>query len=118
MKKTLLPVIASLLAVVASTAYAQQQPPARRQGDAQRQDTGTAVTYRGCLTKGTQPQQYNLADEQSGHNVTFSGSPVLDNYVNQTVEISGEVVDNGGQQSFRAHSLRPVAATCKTAAQK
>ena len=43
------------------------------------------MTFTGCLTKGTQAEEYVLVDK-SGEKLTFAGSSKLDSYVSQTVD--------------------------------
>jgi hypothetical protein len=111
MRKALTCIIASFLLGVGTLGYAQQQPPARQ--EAQRpQDEGAPLTLRGCLTKGSQSQQYIVADERSGQKIAFAASSKLDSYVNQTVEISGRVVDRGGDKSFQPESVKSISSSC------
>src|SRR4051812_14264352 len=110
MKKALTCTIASLLLSVGTLGYAQQGPA---QQESQRpQDDGAQVTLKGCLTKGSQSQQYVVADERSGDKIAFAGSSKLDNYVNQTVEIAGRVVDRGGDKTFQPQSVKSVSSSC------
>jgi hypothetical protein len=110
MKKALTCTIACFLLSVGTLGYAQQ-PPAQQ--DSQRpKDEGAPMTLKGCLTKGSQPQQYIVADEKSGEKVAFAASSKLDSYVNQTVEISGKVVDRGGDKSFQPQSVKSISSSC------
>jgi hypothetical protein len=110
MKKALTCTIASLLLSVGTLGYAQQSPA---QQDSQRpQDGGAQVTLKGCLTKGSQSQQYVVADQSSGDKIAFAGPSKLDSYVNQTVEVSGKVVDRGGDKTFQPQSVKSVSSSC------
>jgi hypothetical protein len=80
----------------------------------QQQDQDTSATLRGCLTKGADAQQYIVADEGTGQKVAFAGPSKLDNYVNRTVEITGQVVEKGGQKSFQPQSIKSVAPSCNS----
>src|SRR5262245_51409148 len=104
MKNILVRISATLVLSLGGLSCAQdnpttQQPPAQREGQ-RNQDEGTPVTVRGCLTKGSQAQEYVVADERSGEKVSFAGSAKLDSYVNQTVEITGQIVERGGEKVF------------------
>ena len=117
MKKILVCLSATLLMSVGALSYAQDNPPAQPspgQQDRQRsQDNGTPATIRGCLLKGSTAQEYVVADEKSGEKVSFAGSAKLDNYVNQTVEVTGQVVERDGGKAFQPQAIKSVAATCK-----
>jgi hypothetical protein len=76
------------------------------------------MTLKGCLTKGSQSQQYVVADERSGEKIAFAGSAKLDNYVNQTVEVSGKVVDRGGDKTFQPQSIKAIASSCNATQKK
>jgi hypothetical protein len=116
MKKALTCTIAALLLGVGTLGYAQQQPAPQ---ESQRpQDDGAPLTLKGCLTKGSQSQQYVVADDRSGEKVAFAGSSKLDSYVNQTVEISGRVVDRGGDKTFQPQSIKTVSSSCNAAGKK
>jgi hypothetical protein len=103
----------TLLFSVGALTYAQDNPPARQPPPAARE--GTPATIRGCLTKGTQAQEYVVADEKSGEKVSFGGPSKLDNYVNQTVEVTGQTVERGGEKAFQPEAIKSVASTCKSA---
>ena len=116
MKKALTFTIASLLLSVGTLGYAQQNPA---QQESQRpQDEGAQLTLKGCLTKGSQSQQYVVADDRSGEKVAFAGSSKLDSYVNQTVEISGRVVDRGGDKTFQPQSIKSISSSCNATQKK
>ena len=102
MKKSLTCTIASLLLSVGTLGYAQQSPA---QQESQRpQDEAAQLTLKGWLTKGSQSQQYVVADQRSGEKIAFAAPSKLDTYVNQTVEVSGAAdavapVDSGEKSS-------------------
>ncbi len=120
MRISFLSTIASVIVLSAGVlSYAQQtpsdkQPPAAQQERDRSQDEGTPVTLRGCLSKGDQAQQYIIADETSGEKVSFGGPAKLDAYVNQTVEIQGQVVERAGSKVFRAQSVKSVSDSCSS----
>jgi len=116
MKTALTCTIASLLLSVGTLGYAQQPPPQQEQRP--RDEGGTPVTLKGCLTKGSQAQEYVVADEKSGEKLAFAGSAKLDSYVNQTVELSGKVVDRGGEKTFQPQSIKSVASSCNATQKK
>ena len=129
MKRTLIASIAALFLVVASPGYAQDNSGRRQQGEQGRQGQegqqgqqernreGSMVTIRGCLAKGSQPQTYMVTDDTSGQNVTFAGPARLDDYINQTVEVTGQYRDEGGQRTFMPQAMRAVSNSCKSKGQ-
>ncbi|MGJ5818325.1 hypothetical protein [Paludibaculum fermentans] len=90
-----------------------QEPPARPAPPQDQKSEEMPATLKGCLTKGSDAQTYALADDTSGQKVVFSGSSKLDNYLNQTVELKGEIVDRGGEKSFQPRTIKTIAASCK-----
>lgn len=113
MKKTLMGAFASILLSASAVSYAQEQPAQKEpQGDA------SAAQVRGCLTKGSEPQQYVVTDDKSGKKVAFGASSKLDSYVNQTVELTGRVVDRGGEKSFQPEAIKSVSSSCSKEAPK
>ncbi|MGH9632548.1 MAG: hypothetical protein ACRD7E_29940 [Bryobacteraceae bacterium] len=119
MRRNLISALACMVLGVGTASYAQQEGPAGQQQrpseqQRQRQDEGTPISLKGCLTKGSQAQEYVLADEKSGQNVTFSASSKLDTYVNQTVELTGQIVEQGGQEAFQPQSIKPISSSCSS----
>ncbi|MGC4048492.1 MAG: hypothetical protein QM757_02110 [Paludibaculum sp.] len=112
MKNILLSTTTALFLSLAATSYAQE-PPARPSQPQEQKSEETPATLKGCLTRGSGAQTYSVADDVSGQMVTFSGSAKLDNYVNQTVEIQGSIVDRGGEKSFQPRTIKTLAASCK-----
>jgi hypothetical protein len=97
---------------VGTLGYAQQSPA---QQESQRpQDEAAQLTLKGCLTKGSQSQQYVVADQRSGEKIAFAAPSKLDTYVNQTVEVSGRVVDRGGDKTFQPQSVKSISSSCNT----
>jgi hypothetical protein len=115
--------MSAVIALSIGTLTYAQDPPAQQQQPAERQrqrsqDEGTPTMIRGCLTKGSQAQEYVVADEKSGEKVAFGGPAKLDSYVNQTVEVTGQMTDRGGEKAFQPQAIKSVAATCKAASEK
>jgi hypothetical protein len=120
MNKTLCLTTTALLLSIGAVGYAQQerqQPPAQQQEQRQRQAESTPVTFTGCLTKGTQAEEYVLVDK-SGEKLTFAGSSKLDSYVNQTVELRGQVIERGGEKAFQPQSIKSISSSCSGATEK
>lgn len=113
MKKILLFTSMILTLSMGAVGYAQE-PPARSPQPQHEQSTSAPATLKGCLTKGSQAKTYSLADEATGQMVTFAGSAKLDNYLNQTVELTGDMVERGGEKSFMPQTVKTVAASCKS----
>ncbi len=120
MRISFVPTIASVIVLSAGVLSYAQQPPSEKQAPAAQQerdrsqDEGTPVTLRGCLSKGDQAQQYTIADETSGEKVSFGGPAKLDSYVNQTVEIQGQMVERSGSKVFKPESLKSVSDSCSS----
>ncbi len=118
MKDIIVRISAALILSFGALSYAQDNPPAQQppgQRERQRtQEEGTTATIRGCLTKGSQAQEYVVADERSGQKVSFAGSDKLDSFVNQTVELTGQIVERDGEKAFQPQAIKSVASTCKT----
>lgn len=84
-----------------------RQPKQREQSQAQK----TSVT--GCLAKGSEANQYTITDQQSHETVSFPGPAQLDKYVNQTVKLTGNMVDDGnGRKVFQPDSINAVSPSC------
>lgn len=109
MKPTLLGAIASILLSAGTVSFAQE-PPAQR--EPQQKNESPAVQVRGCLTKGSEPQQYVVADEESGKKVAFGAPSKIDSYLNQTVELTGRMIDRGGEKSFQPEAIKSVSSSC------
>jgi hypothetical protein len=124
MTRTLIPTIASfLLLSTGAVGYAQESPPQQQPSPHQQlrpqdqqdpsADQGKPVTLKGCLTKGELEKQYIVADEASGKRISFTGwSTNLAGYVNQTVEVKGQIVEQGATRAFEAESVKSVASSC------
>lgn len=106
---------------LAVTVFGQEPNPGRKapspQNNEQQQapDQGHAqkVSLTGCLAKGTQTNQYVITDQASHQKVAFPGPSQLDQYVNQTVKITGNMVEDGnGRKVFQPDSLNPVSPSC------
>jgi hypothetical protein len=118
MKKILLPsIVSTLLALgIASAQTPRQQAPQQQQKD----DSAGAqdVTLTGCLSKGASTGEYVLADKTSGNKVNFAASEKIEPYVNQTVELTGRVMDRGGEKVFQPQSVKRVAPSCEGGGEK
>lgn len=119
MKKALTCLYGTLLLSASAVAYGQDSPPAQQPPPAAREEPSqpesTPATIKGCLTKGSQANEYVVADEASGEKVSFAGPAKLDSYVDQTVEVTGQIVNRGGEKAFRPQGIKSVASSCKAA---
>lgn len=113
MTNILLFVSAFLFLSVGALSYAQEPPPRPAQPQDPKSEV-TPVKLTGCLTKGNQAQAYSITDETSGEKVMFSGPAKLDSYLNQVVEVRGEIVEDGGKKVFQPHAVKSVSASCKS----
>jgi hypothetical protein len=116
MRLFFVPVVLSLFLGLGIAAIAQDDPSQDRPRQQQQQpsDEGNKVSFTGCLTKDSQPEQYVVTDQSSGEKISFRGSDKLENYVNQTVRVSGKVVDRGGEKAFQPETLDVVSTSCGT----
>lgn len=89
--------------------YAQEQgqtpPPSQ-----QRQSDASKVSVTGCLAKGNVANAYTITDQKSGQVVPFNGPEKLDQYVNQTVTLTGTM---GSDKTFKPETIKQVATTCE-----
>ena len=102
-----------LLTGLALGSVAYGQDPAQPTPPAQKPTDAPKVIVTGCLMKGTEAAQYMITDQKTGEKVPFSGPSQLDNYLNQTVKLTGTVVAQGQEKVFKPESLNQVAATCE-----
>jgi hypothetical protein len=114
MRKILMGAIASTV-LMGMAAFGQEPSPEKKQPQ---QGEDSSITLQGCLTKGAEEQQYLLTNESSGRKLAFGGPSKLDEYLNQTVELKGRIVDRGGQSGFQAESVKTVTSSCKTSPPK
>jgi len=117
MNRLFLPLTFSVALGLGSVALAQnpgQRTPPSQQNPAQQQEEqgGQSVTVIGCLAKGTTPDQYVITESKSGQKVTFGGPNQLEKYLNQTVQLTGTMMNKGGEKSFQPESLKPVSPSC------
>src|SRR6185312_12010147 len=93
MKKALIPVFASMFLSAGAVTYAQEatpgQPPPAQQERQRTQEEDTPATLPAGLSKGTQAQEYGVAEEKTSEKVSCGGRAKLDSYLDQTVEITG-----------------------------
>lgn len=98
--------------------YAQNEnsaPPQAAPNSAQSQQSGSAVSITGCLTKGAADGAYVITDQKTGEKYPFSGPPQLDKFVNQTVTLSGGLTTQGSDKVFRPDRIAPVSSSCEKA---
>lgn len=123
MSRTLILTIASLLLLSTGALVYAQEPPPQQQLSPEiqlrpqdQQDPSGAerkpVIFKGCLTKGELEKQYIVADEASGKRISFTGSTKLAGYVHRTVEVKGQIVEQGATKAFEAESVKSVASSC------
>jgi hypothetical protein len=108
----------SVVAGLGSTALAQnpgqRTPPAQPPSAEQQGDQGESVTLVGCLAKGDTEDQYVITENKSGRKLAFGGPNQLQKYLNQTVQLTGTLMNNNGEKSFHPESLKPVSPSCET----
>lgn len=139
MRRSLLPAFTFLLLGVGVASYAQKQPgnqpqqsqpgatspsqqrspdsPSQQRSPDSSADRdaaqGQRISVTGCLAKGSQANQYTITDSSSSEKYSFPGPSQLDNYVNQTVKLSGSVSSGAnGEKVFRPESISPVSNSC------
>jgi hypothetical protein len=103
--KLLCSALFTVFLALGTTAYAQDQPQTAPPANAK-----TSIT--GCLTKGASDGTYVITDQTSGDKVPFTGPAQLDQYVNQTVKLTGTISKEGSDKSFRPESISQVAPSC------
>jgi hypothetical protein len=117
MKRLLLSTIVLTAFAMGSEVYAraqekgtsqEQQQPEAQQPDAQ------PASITGCLTKGTNDNEYMIADQKSGEKTSFRASSTLDKYVNQTITLTGKMIVMNGSRIFRRETATPVSNSCGT----
>jgi hypothetical protein len=98
-------------------APSKKAPPSQQQGqDEQNQQAGgEQTTLTGCLMKDATSNQYAITDSKSGESFSFAAPDQLQKYVNQTVQLTGTVMNRGGQKAFRPESVKAVSASCQAA---
>jgi hypothetical protein len=93
-----------------SIAYGQdpsQAPPPQSPSD------NGKMTVSGCLTKGTAAGQYTITDQKTGEKTPIAGPDQLDQYLNQTVKLSGTIASQGQEKVFKPVSISRVSDTCE-----
>ena len=119
MKKTLLLTVFSACLGSGISGYAQSPsqepaPPQPQQAQPQQQeDTGEPKTIVGCLIKGSGDHGYLITDKKSGEKLNFMASDKINQYLNQTVELSGRVMLKGGEKSFLPQTAKTVSPSCE-----
>jgi hypothetical protein len=94
------------------------QSPGARPGQGPASDPtasqGSTVSITGCLTKATTPNQYEITDQESHQKVMFPGPSQLEQFVNQTVRLTGKMVQSGnGNRQFQPNSISTISSSCK-----
>lgn len=74
---------------------------------------GSPMTVTGCLMKGTGPGEYAIRDNKSGEKLAFAAPDQLQKYVNQTVQLTGTVMNRGGDKDFRPESVKAISPSCE-----
>lgn len=122
MKSLFLTTVTTVFLAFGMLAFGQQRPatpgapptPEAQAPAPGAQTPADTMTLTGCLSKGTEPNQYQITDQSSRQTVAFPGPNQLAQYVNQTVKLTGKMVDNGqGQKTFQPNSINPVSSSCK-----
>lgn len=91
-----------------------QAPNSQAPGAKPETSQGSTVSITGCLAKASAPNQYEITDQQSQQKVMFPGPTQLDQFVNQTVRLTGEMADSGnGKRQFQPKSISIISASCK-----
>jgi hypothetical protein len=95
----------------------QRRPPAQQAdpgGDPAAATEGGSLTVTGCLMKGTSANEYSITDAKSGEKYTFGAPDQLQRYLNQTVELTGTVTNQGADKAFRPSSVKSIAPSCES----
>jgi len=93
--------------------FAQQPPPQNPPPQEQQQRQNESVTIVGCLSKGSAENQYTITDSKSGQKYNFTASQQLEAYLNHTVQLTGTMSQNGGENSFQPQTIRTVSNSCE-----
>jgi len=124
MKKSLLLAIMSACLGAGINVYAQnpgrggappQTPSDPQQAPAQSPaDSGDAspLTVVGCLVKATGDHLYTITDKKSGEKLNFSATNAIDQFLNQTVQLTGRVTAKGGEKSFIPQTAKSLSPSC------
>ncbi|MES1261632.1 MAG: hypothetical protein ABUS49_07850, partial [Acidobacteriota bacterium] len=81
-------------------------------------DDSRSLTLTGCLAKGSGADQYVITDQKSDEKVTFGGPTQLDQFLNQTVQLSRVASNRTGAQGFRPESIQAASPSCDAASRK
>jgi hypothetical protein len=100
---------------VGAVAYAQDQSQTAPPQQKQQPSDAPKTSITGCLTKGATDGNYVIADQTSGEKVPFNGPSQLDQYVNQTVRLTGTVTGEGTGKVFRPEAIAQVSPSCAKA---
>jgi hypothetical protein len=95
-----------------TAAYAQDQGKTPSSQEKRAPSDAPKKSVTGCLTKGSSDGTYVVADQDSGKKVQFSAPAQLDQYVNQTVRLTGTVSGDGENQVFTPERISQVSPSC------
>jgi len=62
--------------------------------------------------KGTTSNEFAITDSKSGEKYSFTAPDKLQQYLNQTVQLTGTVTNRGGEKAFRPESVRSMSTSC------
>ena len=116
MKQIILPSLCVVLMGIGITAQAQNPRPQSPPSQQREPDDAQSVTLTGCLTKGAASGEYVLADQKSGEKVQFAASEKIEPFVNQTVQLTGRKISQGGDTQFQPESVKRVSSSCESPA--
>lgn len=91
---------------------AQPQDPTAADPASPGSQAADPLTITGCLMKGSASGEYALTDSKSGEKYSFAAPDKLQEYLNQTVQLTGTVSTRGGAKDFRPQSVKTVSSSC------
>jgi hypothetical protein len=102
-------VVLAIMMVASALAFSQSPKPK------------TYSTITGCLTSGSQPDEYHLVDGKGVTNIVYSVKVHLDSYVGQSVTLTGDKsampsTDTGTGKPmphFRVEEVKAASGSCK-----
>lgn len=96
---------ASALAISAALAAGQEGPPSRDAASA------SEKTITGCVTKGSSPGEFFLADAKS-HKTLLLSSDTVASHAGKQVKATGTMEKSGDTRVFRVTRVDVIADTC------
>jgi hypothetical protein len=102
MKKSVL-FFAGILTLSAGLAVGQEKNPS--------QAASSEKTLTGCVTKGTNPGEFYIADSTSTKTMVDSSS-VIASHAGKQVKATGTMSKSGGTEVFKVNKVEVVADTC------